>query len=327
MNRIDRLTAIIIFLQGRKFVPIEELADRYSISERTAYRDLRALEEAGVPIGNEPGKGYFILRGFHLPPVMFDKKEAMALLAAERLMQRWSNSELGRSYHSALDKIRSTLPGDEKEYFETMDEHIRNYYHFEVEAPQPQDQIFSFLQNAIFKKEVISVKYKRQYGDEVTSRDIEPFGLLVMGRNWYLAGWCRLREDYRTFRLDRFESYKTTGDLIDSSTGHSLKDFYDLRLHKEKELKEVAILVNKKMARMIGDQKHWHGWAWENITGEGVEMTFLTPSINYTAHWLISLGTNVQVIRSVEMKKRLRELSAEIADHYNNQTVALRFSD
>ncbi|MBO6523736.1 MAG: YafY family transcriptional regulator [Balneolaceae bacterium] len=323
MNRIDRLTAIIIFLQGRKFVPIEELAERYSISERTAYRDLRALEEAGVPIGNEPGKGYFILRGYHLPPVMFDKKEAMALLAAERLMQRWSNSELGRSYHSALDKIRSTLPVDEKEYFEKMDEHIGNFYHFEVEAPQPQDRIFSFLQNAIFKKEVISVKYKRQYGDEVTSRDIEPFGLLVMGRNWYLAGWCRLREDYRTFRLDRFESYKTTGNLIDASSERSLKDFYNQKLHTEKELKEVTILVDKKLARMIGDQKYWHGWAWENITGEGVEMTFLTPSINYTAHWLISLGTNVRIMRSEKMKERLRELSEEIAEHYRDRVVTL----
>ncbi len=317
MNRIDRLTAIIIFLQGRKFVPIEELAERYSISERTAYRDLRALEEAGVPIGNEPGKGYFILRGYHLPPVMFDKKEAMALLAAERLMQRWSNSELGRSYHSALDKIRSTLPVDEKKYFETMDDHIRNYYHFEVEQPRPHDRVFSFMQNAIFKKQLVEVEYKRQYGDEVTRRKIEPYGLLVMGRNWYLAAWCRLREDYRTFRLDRFESYKTTGDLIDSSNGRSLKDFYDLRLHKEKDLKEVVILMDKKMARMVGDQKHWHGWAWENFTEDGVEMTFLTPSINYTAHWLISLGTNVKIVRSEKMKERLRELSVEIAEHYS----------
>ena len=94
MNRIDRLTAIIIFLQGRKFVPVETLAERYSISQRTVYRDLRALEEAGVPIGFETGKGYFIMRGYHLPPVMFDKNEAVSLLAAERLMQPWNNNEL-----------------------------------------------------------------------------------------------------------------------------------------------------------------------------------------------------------------------------------------
>ena len=321
MNRIDRLTAIIIFLQGRKFVPIEELAERYSISERTAYRDLRALEEAGVPIGNEPGKGYFILKGYHLPPVMFNKNEAMALLAAERMMQRWSNTELGRSFQSALDKIRSTLPTDEKEYFETMDNHIRNYYQFEVDSPESDDRIFSFLQNAIFKKQVIEIEYKRQYGEESSSRKVEPLGLLVMGRNWYLAGWCQLREDYRTFRIDRFKSYKLTGLVIDSSQCHSLKDFYERKLHTEKDLKEVTILISKKLARMVGDQKHWHGWAWETITEEGVEMTFLTPSIEYTAHWFLSLGTNIRVLRSEEMKERLRQLTQDLAEHYSTLFV------
>ncbi|MFV1883761.1 MAG: helix-turn-helix transcriptional regulator [Balneola sp.] len=321
MNRIDRLTAIIIFLQGRKYVPIEELAERYSISERTAYRDLRALEEAGVPIGNEPGKGYFILRGYHLPPVMFNKNEAMALLAAERMMQRWNNSELGRSFQSALDKIRSTLPSDEKEYFETMDSHIRNYYHFEVDNALSDDRIFSFLQNAIFKKHVIELEYKRQYGEESTLRKIEPLGLLIMGRNWYLAGWCRLREDYRTFRLDRFQSYKLTGELINASDRHSLKDFYDRKLHQEKDLKEVTIQLNKKLARMIGDQKHWHGWAWENVTDDGVEMTFLTPSIEYTAYWLLSLGTSIKVIRSDEMKEKLRQLTQDLAEHYGTISI------
>src|SRR5690625_7233721 len=90
MNRIDRLTAIIIFLQGRKFVTVDELSDRYGLSARTVYRDLAALQEAGVPIGSEPGKGYFIVRGYHLPPVMLNRDEASALLAGERLMQKRS---------------------------------------------------------------------------------------------------------------------------------------------------------------------------------------------------------------------------------------------
>ena len=102
MNRIDRLTAIIIYLQGHQRVTVEEMANRYDISERTVYRDLSALHEAGVPIGSEPGEGYFIVKGYHLPPVMFDKEEAAALLAGERLMQKWSNTALGESYLSAL---------------------------------------------------------------------------------------------------------------------------------------------------------------------------------------------------------------------------------
>lgn len=317
MNRIDRLTAIIIFLQGRKYVPIDEIADRYGISERTAYRDLKALEEAGVPIGIETGKGYYILRGYHLPPVVFSKGEAMSLLAAERLMQQWNNTELGKAYHSALDKIRSTLPPEEKDFFEAMDDHVGTLYPEVIHTELADSNIFSFLQQAIFKNEIIEIKYKRPYGEEILNRKIEPLGLLVRGRNWYLAGWCRLRDDYRMFRLDRFETYKTTGEKLPSPPVHTLKEFHELTLHREHELKEVTVWFRKDMAGYVGDQKYWHGWAWEKVTGDGVEMTFLTPSIDYTARWLLTWGKNVRVVHSDEMKETLKRISEELFEHYS----------
>lgn len=317
LNRIDRLTAIIIFLEGRKHVPINEIAERYGISERTAYRDLKALEAAGVPIGIETGKGYYILRGYHLPPVMFSKSEAMSLLAAERLMQRWSNSELGQAYHSALDKIRSTLPPDDKDYFEAMDRHVGNLYPGEVNSAFSDNHIFSFLQNAIFKKEFIKIKYQRPYGEEIHCRKVEPLGLLVMGRNWYLAGWCHLRKDYRMFRLDRFESFKLTGEKIPQPAKHSLKEFHERNLHHEKELKEITVWFDMEIARYVGDQKYWHGWAWEKVTDDGVEMTFLTPSIDYTARWLLTWGTSIKILRSEEMKVAMQQISESLFRHYS----------
>ena len=73
MNRIDRLTAILIHLQSKKIVTAGELAERFDICKRTVYRDIRALEEAGVPIGSESGVGYFIVDSYHLQQVGFSK--------------------------------------------------------------------------------------------------------------------------------------------------------------------------------------------------------------------------------------------------------------
>jgi predicted DNA-binding transcriptional regulator YafY len=87
MNRIDRLTAILVQLQSKKVVKAHEIADRFEISLRTVYRDVRALEEAGIPIGAEAGKGYFILDGYHLPPVMFSQQEANALVLGSKLIE------------------------------------------------------------------------------------------------------------------------------------------------------------------------------------------------------------------------------------------------
>lgn len=317
MNRIDRLTAIIIFLQGRHRVTVDELADRYAISLRTVYRDLAALQEAGVPIGSEPGEGYYIVKGYHLPPVMFDRNEAAALLAGERLMQKWNQIQLGKSYLSALDKIRAILPSDDKEYFETLDRHIKvfSYQNRNTEL-LPDDHIHSFLQNAIFRKEVIEIEYFSPYSRNKTRRKVEPLGLLLMENRWYLAGWCRLREDYRMFRLERFETFKRTGFKLPEPPEHTLKDFYDRNLYEEKELREVVIWFDKKMVRYIGDQKYWHGWAWEKEVDGGTEMTFLCSHLEYLSRWLLIWGDAVVIKKNAEVKKRVKELAEQLYQHH-----------
>ena len=88
MNRIDRLTAMLVHLQSKKVVKAEEMANRFEISLRTVYRDVKALMEAGVPIGSEAGKGYFIVDGYHLPPVMFTQDEASSMLLAGKFVEK-----------------------------------------------------------------------------------------------------------------------------------------------------------------------------------------------------------------------------------------------
>lgn len=318
MNRIDRLTAIIIFLQGRNYVSVGELAARYDISERTVYRDLAALQEAGVPIGSESGKGYFIVKGYHLPPVMFNRNEAASLLAGERLMQKWNHTELGKSYLSALDKIRAILPPDDKAYFETLDRHVQTFNYQNENLPQPDDRIFVSLQNAIFRKEVIEICYESPYKRERTTRKVEPLGLLLMGNHWYLAAWCRLRQDYRMFRLDRFESHKLTGIKLADPPAHTLKEFHEQNLHEEKELEEVTVWFAEEMIRYIGDSKYHHGWAWEEEVEDGIEMTFLTSYPEYFARWLLIWGDGVRVLKPDAVKNRVKKLADELYRYYHS---------
>ena len=97
MNRIDRLVAILIHLQGRRVTRAEEIAEEFATSIRTVYRDIAALAEAGVPIVGEAGVGYSIMRGYHLPPVHFTTEEATALITANILVDR---QELSRNAYN-----------------------------------------------------------------------------------------------------------------------------------------------------------------------------------------------------------------------------------
>src|SRR5688572_22198956 len=98
MNRIDRLTAILVQLQTKRVVKAEEIADRFEISLRTVYRDVKALMEAGVPIGSEAGKGYFIVDGYHLPPVMFTENEASAMLVGGKLVEKMTDKSIRKEF-------------------------------------------------------------------------------------------------------------------------------------------------------------------------------------------------------------------------------------
>ena len=103
-KRISRLTAIVTQLQTKRLLTAPELASKFSVSVRTIYRDIRALEDAGIPIYVEEGKGYSLMEHYRLPPVMFTESEANALIAAEQLVLNNKDSSLIKDYSAAIDK-------------------------------------------------------------------------------------------------------------------------------------------------------------------------------------------------------------------------------
>jgi predicted DNA-binding transcriptional regulator YafY len=108
-KRISRLTAIVTQLQTKRLVTAPELAAKFLVSVRTIYRDIRALEDAGIPIYVEEGKGYSLTEHYRLPPVMFTESEANALIIAEQLVLNNKDSSLIKDYSEAIEKIKSVL--------------------------------------------------------------------------------------------------------------------------------------------------------------------------------------------------------------------------
>ncbi|MGZ5248498.1 MAG: helix-turn-helix transcriptional regulator [Flavitalea sp.] len=124
LNRFDRTLAILIMLQSKKLVRAQEIADHFGVSLRTVYRDIKSLEAAGVPVIGEAGAGYTIMEGYRLPPVMFTKEEAGSFVAAEKLMQKFTDAGLGRYFESAMNKVKSVLKGNEKEWVAALEKQV-----------------------------------------------------------------------------------------------------------------------------------------------------------------------------------------------------------
>ncbi len=312
MNRIDRVTAILIHLQSRRVVKAQDIAERFEISLRTVYRDIRTLEEAGIPLVGEAGVGYSIMDGYRLPPVMFTKEEAIAFLTAEKLVEKFTDVSTKNSYSSAMYKIKSVLRSSEKEYIENMDDHIQvignNYLPIDKNTFNPLQSILK----SISEKKALSIDYFANHSQEKTKRNIEPVGVFYLGSYWHLIAFCQLRNDYRDFRTDRISKITLT-ELPFRKEHPSLKTYLK-QISKEKELQTVIMTVDKKIIQYLGDQRYYNGFVSERELKDKIEMTFLTSSLEGFARWYLMFGDQADIISPEILKKRIRQIATLVAE-------------
>ena len=204
MNRIDRLLGYINILQSKKYVSSEYLSNHFNISIRTVYRDISSLGTLNIPVSFEPNKGYFIVHGFFLPPVMFTPEEANAIILMETISEKYADKSIKRNVESAVSKIKNLLNEEQKLK--------SDYFHSQIRIKN-DDRIASeylvVIQNSISNRISMTIEYKNIKGIE-SVREIEPIGLTYYGEGWHVIAWCWMRYDYRDFRLSRITSIDST---------------------------------------------------------------------------------------------------------------------
>lgn len=312
MNRLDRLTAILIHLQTKRVVRAQELADRFGISLRTVYRDVRSLEEAGVPIGAEAGVGYF-LTDYHLPPVMFTSAEASALLLGSKLIEKWADQSIRTQFESALFKIKSVLKRADQERLDNLDAQI-NVARLTSRQPY-SDDLLNAIQQAIAQHHVLYLQYHSQYNDAETQREVEPVGLYHYWTSWHLIAFCRTRQDYRDFRLDRIRRVTDTQQRFARRERLSLQEYLD-RLQVERPTVAATVVFNKAVTRYMQEQKYTYGFQSEDDLGDQVRMHFQTPHPEGLARWLLMYGNAATVEQPDSLRTLLQTLVEEVRVHY-----------
>ena len=207
MNRIDRLFGILTLLQSKKYVPAERIADKFGISVRTVYRDVKALCEQGIPVSFEQHKGYFVVQGYFLPPVSFSTEEANALLLSESIVYGFSDKSIQTHYSTALNKVKAVMGSKARDKMEHLNDRIK------MQVPECINYSFEYLtvlQQAISARTIIEIDYKNNK-EEVSRRLVEPTGLIFYALNWHIIAWCHIRNDYRDFRVSRILVLRDTG--------------------------------------------------------------------------------------------------------------------
>ena len=348
MNRFDRVTSILLLLQTRSVITAQFLADHFGVSERTIYRDIRTLENAGVPIGSEAGVGYFLERGYRLPPVSFTRDEAASLLLGEKLLVSSLDATSLQDFRQALNKIRAVIDRTDKDYLSALDANIEvlpTGSHFPIDEVTTRvqntdvphiippatskkrdpvtarglshsgDRWLRECRSALVRRQVLKIDYTALNSQHRTTRHIEPIGLFYYSWHWHVIAWCRLREAYRDFRLDRIVSLSPQAEQFARHSRLTLQQYLQQRPGQEK-LQEVELFFGLRAARFVGEQRYMFGFFDEEQHQHGVTMRFFPPVPEYMARWLLQYTDDVDVVRGDAIKKALRRLSAQLSTHW-----------
>ncbi len=221
IKRLSRLTAILTQLQTKRLLTATTLSDKFSVSIRTIYRDIKALEQAGVPIITEDGKGYTLMEGYRVPPVMFTEAQANALITAEQLVLKNKDASFIKHYTEAVDKIKSVLKYSIQDKANLLTERTRFDQNMNRER---NSNNLSDLQFALTNFCLTKIEYTNELNN-TTIRHIEPFAILST-ENWLLVAYCRLRKEFRFFRLDRIKKIEVLTDKFEPHK-MTLQEYFD----------------------------------------------------------------------------------------------------
>lgn len=212
MDQLSRLISVLTQLKSRRVLTATELAQKYDISVRTVYRDIRKLEEAGVPIITIEGVGYSLMNGYSVAPVQFTERQANSLITAHHLVKKTKDASFINDFEESLTKIKSVFKSSILEKSELLDNqiHILDQSYEKIDS-----NALAEIQLAITNFNYLEINYQKAHDPIVSFRRIEPCAFYSLDNKWILVAWCHLRADYRAFRIDRIHHFKVLSEKFE----------------------------------------------------------------------------------------------------------------
>lgn len=304
--KVDRLVSIILLLLEKERVGAQELAERFEVSPRTIYRDIDAINMAGIPVRSTPGAGggFEILPRYKLDKSTFSVADLSALLMG---LSHLSGVMRGDELANALAKVKSFIPADRAKEVELRANQVcidltpwmgnRNL--------QP---CLETIKTALQQKKLLSFAYTDLRGEQ-TTRTVEPYQLVLKSSHWYLQGYCWRRSDFRLFKLSRMTNLRMQAETFTQREYEKPRLDFDGRL--EAMQTKIKIRIHRSVVERILDY-----CAYEDLLPDGGEYYIADfPFIENEYYYgiLLSFGEKCECLeRRIrdEIKRRAQRIAA-----------------
>lgn len=318
MAKNDNMLAILWMLNSGVKMTAKQISQKLEINIRTVYRHIDALCASGVPIISDPGHngGYSLLNNFIRAPLLFDMEEKKALLHAAVFAK-----ETGYPLSEALGNATSKL----KMYSNQEQESILNHHLAGLEVinrvvnPSVQP-ILAELEQAVEKEFSVEIDYRTSREEQPKNRMIDPYGMVYWNNKWYTVAFCHLRNEIRSFRVDRILLIKCTQIIFKRPEAFSTREFFMKNLLPDLVGKEglISLIIEGRSEALDELCMHWFlGHHLKERTSNQAIFLFEEKSIHiYVPYFLLSYGKSIQIIEPQSLKERLVAIASELMEYY-----------
>jgi predicted DNA-binding transcriptional regulator YafY len=309
MKQMDRRLLILTRLRAERPVRALDLAEDCECSVRTIYRDIEALSYAGVPVAAQPGEGYRLAPGYHLPPIAFTAEEAAQLLRGTEFTAGLGTSDHESARRAAVTKLEAALPPS------TLAEvaRLRDRVRIESAGHEEPSTWLGPLLRAVLDQHVIQLRYHSFGSDELTDRTVEPHHLSYYAGDWHLRAHCRLREGGRDFRLARIQHAEVTSEVFDRRPELDCEppDFFG-----PGDPIEVRVWLDASVVPWAREQTEF-GFSHEEPSEGGTTFVFNARDLRRLLPWILRWGASARVLSPPEVVATLRDEAAALLRAYD----------
>jgi predicted DNA-binding transcriptional regulator YafY len=307
-----RLLELLELLQAQPLLTGREISDRLEIDPRTVRRYVEALQRLGIPVEGQRGVGggYRIRPGYRLPPLMLTDDEAVAVALGVQAAGRLGLAGSPGAVDGALVKIHRVLPDGLRRRVEALEATLDFTSRARRSAPVRGDTVL-LLADVIRRRRRVRGTYRAFSGDE-TRRELSPHGLVVHSGRWYLAAYDHLRDDLRTFRVDRMRRLRAISETaVDAPEGFDAVAYVSTSLARVPWRWEVEVLLELPVDEAV---QRVPATLAELVDEDGkTVLRMRVGSLDWMATILAGLGCGFSIRRPDELRTNVRELAERLA--------------
>ena len=314
-----RVLTVLELLQSRSRLSGGELAERLDVDRRTVRRYVSTLQELGVPVESEPGRygGYCLRPGYKLPPMMFNEEEAVALILGLLASRRAGVLAASPAVVGALAKIDRVLPDRLRGRVQAVQGALA-FTPLRASATASNPNMLVDVSAAAQENRRVWLRHRS--GDEVTEREIDPYGVVHHRGRWYVVGWCHLRQDVRMFRLDRVLQLEPRAESFSKPLDFDCADFVLESLATIQWGWPIEVLLElpladarRRIAADMGTLEARRG---------GVMLRTQADDLEYMARYLVQIDCPFRVLHPPELRDAVRKLARKLTTYARRRAAS-----